>query len=571
LEELCRALPSDAASGAEDVVGHRIPSTLRGIIQVRVERLPEQPARLIRAASVLGAEPDLRLLSRVSGVQDLAAAVQHLVESDLVHPSGAEGKIRFKHWTTRDVVYDMVRLPERRQLHGAVAKELSESATLPPYEELAYHLAGSDDYERAAHFAELAGDRASAASFLDRARQQYKAALETVQRLPPSRARERRWISLVDKWAAASLYSPAEEHLDLIQRARDLAERLEDSESMARAEAWLAWFCYALGDQVRAVEHCRAALQRRTSDLDARLRSQLVLVLAQSLAAAGDYPEAIEHFEAGLQVKRQSPRPNAAPRLERRAPLGLAYALACKGLLHGDLGEFGQARECLAEALGMLHGRAHAVEGSCLGVLGIVQTLEGNWTKALDAALRAQATAERVNGPYVFAMSRMVSGYARFSLERSPNALDDMLQSVKWMDARGARLFISFNYAYLADALSKVGQTDRAVYFAKRALARAEDSDRLGEALGYRVLARIYGNHPDRRADALLQLERAASAAALRGSRREAAMTALEAAKLRAAWGEPEAAARSATTASAIFAELGMTRFGAEAERLLGP
>ena len=574
LEELCRALPSEAPSGEEDLVGSRVPSTLRGIIQVRAERLPELPARVLRAAAVIGVELPFWLLSQVCGVADLKAALDVLVGADLVHPANAQGAFRFKHGTTREVVYSSVRLPERRRLHATIAEVLEASAAeaqrREPHEELAYHLAGSGDYGRAAYFAELAGDRASASSSLDHARQQYRAALDALGRLPQNPDLERRWIALVDKWAAASLYSPAPEHLELIQRAGELSLRLRDLATATRAEYWLGWFCYAFGDQPVAIQYCRSALQRAEEIQDERLTGQLFLNLAQSLAAAGHYDEANAYFAKGLEVKRQtfSGKPEAG-RKEGRVPLGFSYALACKGLVHGDLGQFPEAYACFDEALSPLQGTGHALEGSCLGLLGMVQLLQGEWDAAVATVARARATAERVNGPYVFAMSRAISGYARWALERSPEALADLLQAVKWMEGRGAQLFISFNYAYLADALTDAGELEQAHYYATRALARSEQWDRLGEAMAHRTLARVLARQEPQRENARAHLEQAMNAARARNSARDTAMGNLEIASLHAAWGEQPEAARAADDARATFAGLGMTFYERKARELV--
>ncbi|HEX6272286.1 MAG TPA: AAA family ATPase, partial [Polyangiaceae bacterium] len=496
LEELCRALPSEAPSGEEDVVGGRIPGTGRGIIRVRTERLAEAPARVLRASSVIGGEVPSWLLARVLDVPDLEQSLEVLVQRDLVQPPNAQGTFRFKHWTTREVVYEAVRLPERRELHGAIARALEDHAASsslpPPYEALARHWAGSGDHARAASYAERAGDRAAASSSLDCARLQYRIALDAIDKLGLDGERAERWVRMVDKWAAACLYSPAEEQLLLIQRAGNLALQLGDTTSAARAEYWLGWFSYTLGNLEVSVRHCREALERARAIGDERLATQISLNLGQSLAAAGDYPEALIHFDSSLDVKRRTGRSHPHKTREgRRVPQGFAYALACKALVHGDLGQFSKAYACFDEAFEVLRDSGHAVEGSCLGVLGMVQLMQGEWKDALDSAVRAQATAERVNGPYVFAMSKTVSGYARFMLNRAPDAISELLHAVRWMENRGARLFISFNHAYLSDALLAVGETEQATDYARRALDRAAVKDRLGEAMAHRTLARI--------------------------------------------------------------------------------
>ncbi|HEY8946150.1 MAG TPA: AAA family ATPase, partial [Polyangiaceae bacterium] len=459
LEELCRA--NGGAVSDEELVDERVPTTLRGIIQARVKRLPEDLAHVLRAAAVIGNEVPVWLLTRVADCSNQHPPIERLVQADLLFVLEPDRLYRFKHSTTREVVYESVRLPDRRRLHQSAASALeahAREAELPlPLEALAYHAAGAGDYERAAHFAELAGDAAIASSSLDRARQHFRLALDALAKLGLDPVRRGRFIVLVEKWASGSLYSPSPEHIGLLERARELALEAKDEGATARAEYWLGWFYYALGEQANSITYSRAALAR-ACETDARLACQLLLNLGQSFAAACAYDDAIEHLEKGLASKRRfAHKSNGRPTAERRTPLGMAYALASKGLLHGDRGEFERGYECFRECLCALENTTHAVEGSCLGILGMVQLLQGHWAEALETAGRAQATAERVNGPYVFAMSKTVSGYARWMLQRHEHALDELRHAVSWLEQRKIGLYLSFNYGYLADALAASG------------------------------------------------------------------------------------------------------------------
>jgi len=527
LEELCRALPSAAPAGMEDLATGKVPTSLRGIIQVRVERLLAAPLRVLSAAAVIGTEIPQWLLEQVSGVDDLPADLLELQREDLLYAVELDNSFRFKHATTRDVVYESIRLPERRRLHRVALESLRRHASvtgLPePYEELAYHCAGAGEHEQAAHFAELAGDKAAATSSMDRARQQYRVALDALEKLGLEGSVEQRWFSLVSKWATGALYSPAPEHLDLLERALAQAIRSKSTLAASRAEYWLGWFHYALGNQSTCIAHCRSALEKATDIHDERLIGQLHLNLAQSLTAVGSYPEALEYFESGFSAKRHtSSGRQAKPVNQRRAPLGFAYALACRGVLYGDQGNFSEAFRCFDDALESLRDTGHAVEGSCLGLLAMVQLLQGRWEDALTTAVRTQQTAERVNGPFVFAMSQTVSGYARWMLDRSGSALVELEHSVSWVEGRGLLLYISFNYACLAEALLEAGKLEAASNYARRAIARAS-VDPIGEASGYRTLAHLASLTRSEEPGALLS--KAMTASVARRSAREIALT----------------------------------------------
>jgi predicted ATPase len=172
LEELCRALRDDSLAEAGLRSASSVPSTVQGVIQVRVAALPPAQAELLRAASVIGIEFSHALLAEVAGEAQLDGALDFLCENDWIYATALPGSYRFKHGITRDVVYATVLVGERRRMHRVIASVLERClVALDPAhaETLAYHHRGAGDYERAGHFAELAGDRALLASSLDRA------------------------------------------------------------------------------------------------------------------------------------------------------------------------------------------------------------------------------------------------------------------------------------------------------------------------------------------------------------------------------------------------------------------
>jgi len=174
-----------------------------------------------------------------------------------------------------------------------------------------------------------------------------------------------------------------------------------------------------------------------------------------------------------------------------------------------------------------------------------------------------------VNGPYVLAMSQTVGGYARWVLERSPDALLALRQSVEWLESRDIRLFLSFNYAHLADALVSAGQLTEAREFALRALQRAGQKDPIGEATAHRALARQAALHPGADLDVQAHIRKALASAEMRGSRRDVAVTELFIGERLAAAGDRSVADPVLRKAKASFEAMGMTWHQAHAERLL--
>jgi tetratricopeptide (TPR) repeat protein len=201
-------------------------------------------------------------------------------------------------------------------------------------------------------------------------------------------------------------------------------------------------------------------------------------------------------------------------------PVGFVYALGCEGVAHAYLGDFDSAHAKLRTALERVEGTQHAIVASLLGLSAMVQLWQGAFSECIATTERMRNIAERVGGPYVFAMSRTFGGYARWMCHRDPKALDELCGAVDWIGEREMRLFHSLGLALAAEALFSAGRYEAAEGYAMRALERAEQLDRLGELAARRVLARCR-QRLSRSAEAEALLVDAHAIAAARGSRRE--------------------------------------------------
>lgn len=624
LEELCRALPADMPIAQGVLEQASVPYTVQGLIQVRLEQLPARLASLLGAASVIGNEFSSELLTRVAQDERLEPALSELTRRDLIQAGEVEGSYRFKHGILREVVYDSVRLGERRRVHGAVARAIEEQLAvggLAELEALACHYLGSGDHQRAAMYAERAGDKAMVTSALDRARQQYGAALAELDRATPvdvrqdvrkARALKRSWLIACLKWARAWVYDPSLEHLHTLERAARTARELGDDGLVALGETehWSSWICYALGDQPRAIGHCRVGLELASSARSEKLAAQLESNLGQSYVAAGEYAEGLKCLANALARKRGRvvPPGTSAPNVssdERSShispassvPIGFAYALANQGFAHGDMGDYARGEAEMLAALEVLRGTGHAIEGSILGLLTLMRMLYGHWDACIESATKARATAKRVHGPYVFAMSQSNSAYARFQLTGDRAVLEDLRQAIDWLERRGIGLFVSSCFASFADALLAIGDIAGAHDYAQRALNRAAQKDRLGEASAHRTLARIHAaglrgelGQPALEGRVQEALSSALASAQFRKSRRDLALTRLLVVELAlagvsAAWkaldgflepgvahiGPRDSAARARAELAYVKSELdalGMTWYRAQADKL---
>lgn len=540
LEELCLSWSVESPFRGAAPESSRIPSTLHGLVESRIQRLPPHHAEVARMAAVLGTEFEIEQLQQVSGFSDALSVLEDLARYDLIYATDTPGRFRYKHGITRDVAYNSVRLGERRRLHSLVAQTIEQGQPAESlsehFETLAYHFAGADEHAQAADYAERAGDKAAMASALDRVRHQYRAALLELDRLKQTPELRRRWLTLVGKWAAACVYSPSEEQLVLLERAKTYAALEGDQAATAHTNYWIGWIHYALGEQETSIRAFEAALALAENSGDERLRGQLLANLGQSHAAASNYQEATRRLDDAARAKR-----GRAPSGSGAVPVGFAYALGTKGLILGDVGDFPAAYRTFEQSLLPVRGRAHAIEGSLLGLLGMVQLWQGEWQACLETSEKARAIADIVGEPYVMAIGQAVHGYGRYMLTRDRAGLEELREAKVWLERRKIRLYLSFCAASLAELALMAGEVDLASENAAFAVERATHGDRLGECLAHRILSECAAQNGEH-ALALTELDIARNTAMQRGSRRDLALTQYLDAKLHVARGESELA-----------------------------
>jgi class 3 adenylate cyclase/tetratricopeptide (TPR) repeat protein len=560
VEELCHA-----AAEAGLHAGPASSAWLETLIESRVARLPATHRQVLNAAAVIGSAVPAWLLQGLSGHAPEHHVIQELATLDLLYPGERPGTLRFKHGITREVVYGTIGLAQRRAMHAQVVQLLLRRRREPPpellhCEALAYHSAGAGDHVQAARYAEIAGDKAMGTSVLDLAKLQYRHAIEMLERLPPADETYQTWRSIVRRLGLASVFDPAQADVEVFARALRRAERLGDAAGRAYAGYWHAYVDYALGHTRSAVIHCEHALAVAESLADQRLVGQCRATLGQAAAAAADYRRALALLGEAVGMGREG-------RSRGRSGPGLAYSLACRASVLGDLGRFAESAADFEEALASLPGAGHEVEGSVRCWRSGVWLWQGRWAAARADALAAQRVAERVRSLYLYAMSQGLAAYALWRLDPGPGALRALHEANAWLEDHGQRLFISLHHGWLAEALAASGRGVEARSHAARAWQRTRQRDWIGAAMAARAMAdvEIEAGRFDAAARHLRLAERAA---AVRAAPHEAAHNEVLGARLAWARGDSAAAAQALQRAIEAFDGLGLAGFAHSAREL---
>ena len=265
------ALPTDPwRVRAERLEGLKVPETLTGLLQARLDSLPRPEREVLQRAAVVGRtfwddavsaldsiveEPD----GRHNGHNTLQSQLDSLARRELIVRRDRSAFVgtaeyTFRHNLLREVTYETVLLRSRRQHHARVARwlELNAGARLSEYLGLiAEHYVQAGANGRAAAYLERAGDGAQRSGAYQSARASFERALALYQDepLPPDEAVSSLRLKLGAVCWNLGDFPAAERALFY---ARDYARRAGDGPAQAMALYWLSRVAISRGDYAHA-------------------------------------------------------------------------------------------------------------------------------------------------------------------------------------------------------------------------------------------------------------------------------------------------------------------------------
>jgi len=333
---------------ADKLLSLKVPSTLTGVLQARLDGLPPPERRALQLASVVG----LKFWDAALAHVDPHAAEQlpSLRRRELVVLEEAQdsvGQYAFRHQLLHQVTYDTLLKRDKRDAHARTAQWLARHAQARAQGLLA---------TAAEHYAK-ASDAANAAEFYARAAAHHAGTFANEQALDCT-ARALALASPDDGALRWRLLATRERTLDLLGR-RDA--QLQDIEAMLalaevlppgvegdarRAEA--AWrrcdIADRMGEWARSEREARRALQlaERAGAQDVALRA--MQRLAQALAFQGNPAAGLVIAEAGLARATTLQSPVAQSRLANAMSLCAAEQGDQAASLRHDLSMLGHCR-----------------------------------------------------------------------------------------------------------------------------------------------------------------------------------------------------------------------------------
>jgi class 3 adenylate cyclase/tetratricopeptide (TPR) repeat protein len=492
----------------------RVPATLTGVLQARLDRLPSIEREILQRASVVGRvfwdEAVERLHIAGEGhtaqhAQNVRTALAALQAKEMIFERGTPAfagthEFIFKHAILRDVTYESVLLRLRRIYHAQAAEWLIERSgeRIGEYAGLiGEHYDRAGDKNRAAEWYGRAGKQAKDTYALQAAVSYYRKALEFLprderaDRIDPAKAALRlSWqdgLGEVLRWQAH--YAEA---LEIYQAMQSEAEAANDQMMLARSWNRMSWVQDHQGNYRAVLDSAEHAEQIARAAGEAAQEE-----LARSLFIHGWGCYRLGDAEAALAFGQKALAFSLELRDAGKQDVGFSQKLL--GAVYQTLGRFEEANRSHKNALAVFGelGDRPGVAAE-LSNLGENARARGDHRAAAALFQDALSIAREVglrSGEILY-LSNL--GGARVALGDYRTGVADLQQVLKMPEAVDW-YGLPDTYRHLAVAYLGQNQIDQALAFAQKSLSLSME---LGEqelvGLAWRVLGQIaaHGSQP---------------------------------------------------------------------------
>ena len=410
-----------------------LPESVKSVLKSRLTKLQPETLNVLTMASVMGSEFDFEVLHEVSQLEEdtLLQRLEKAFSAGLVRQvPRQESVFKFTDDRIRQLLLNDLIPIRRAKYHLKIAEAMQKAYLKNPEgqaESIANHFSEGGDTEQTIKYSIIAGDRNRTIHAYQQATQDYKRALDLIER---DESREGERASIHEKLAACyNLAGQPQDSARHYQESLGIYERLHDFKACARISVELSYALFRSGptgvnDGVKVV---RQALKYVEADPESYEAAEVYSSLADFLASStGEYDEANMWADKALEAGEKSGNFVAVVQtltmakaafllssgrideglqlLEKALALALAHGLHlwttniltnlsvytfCRNIVESR--EFAlrilevAKRECIITS-----------EAGSYALLSYLDWLKGDWAVALDEVDRALQMAERL-------------------------------------------------------------------------------------------------------------------------------------------------------------------------------
>jgi DNA-binding SARP family transcriptional activator len=441
VEEVCKGLIEQGklyhAGGTwrrADMHAIFIPSSVRGAIMARVERLPAQAQDALRLAAILGREFDFETLQAASRGEALSspdedaliAALERAERAQLIgeSPRAVRLAYTFAHALIPFALRESLSGLRRQRLHRRAAATI-ESLRPNDVEALAYHFAAAGERDKALQYSRLAAERAEALYAYDTAIQHLQIALDLIEAGEQNETR----LALLESLADAHRLRGERTKAILIYQ-----EALSLWPSLMKADKWIAVRLHRKIGETFLRLKSQANVERFEAISQSSLEHGLRLVegepphpesvrLLTTLADDKWNTRAQQDWEASEHYARAA----VAMGEQLEAPIELSAALGALDTVYGARGLYRERVQLSQRRLALSRDPRFGDVRERVSLLcqtGNAQLFVGDYAQALPPLLEAERLADQIRdvSQHVYALGLQAQCF--FGLDR----WDEMLQ-----------------------------------------------------------------------------------------------------------------------------------------------
>jgi predicted ATPase/class 3 adenylate cyclase len=496
----------------------RVPPTLTGVLQARLDGLTSAERSVLQRASVvgrvfwdsaverLGAADPQTASAQAEGTlsrPELLEALADLRRKELIfrrESSAFAGAVEytFKHELLRSVTYESLLKKLRRDHHAQTAAWLIEQSgeRINEFAGLvAFHLEQAGQSAQAADWYGRAGEQARRSYATATAIDYFRKALDL---LPPDLAQQKQFQQKRMEWheglgEAMGAQARFAEALECFETLRLLAETLGDLNAQARAWNGLAFLHERLGKNRASIEAAERAeaLARQAGELGRGERIRALHLKGLALYRLGDAPAVMALADETTKLCTEFGNRQ-----------GLATSFKLHGVARLQLGHYSEADRFFEQGLTLSRelGDRRTTAAMCSN-LGESARLRGDYQTAADLYQRALAIAREIAHRESEIIYLCNLSAARLGLRQFEQVEADVQESIK-LAAGSKSGVLTEACTILCEACLAQGKLAPALQAARRAVALAQESENdldLGTAwrsLGQVVAARQIAGQP---------------------------------------------------------------------------
>ncbi len=309
IEEFIRTLREEKAilkSGgqyllsAESTTG-KIPHSIQGIIQSRIDRLQHGLKQAMQVASVIGPEFSYSTLQAVTGMgRELKIHLLDLQQSDFIYEKGLspEPEYEFKHNLIREISYSSLVASKRWEFHEKVGEALERlhHDRLEMYcEVLAHHYSRSRNLEKAYRYLELSAAKASRNYSNWEAFRLGKEAIKAIDKLPTTDGNKKRSVGArVQLEGTMRLLAYPEDSWEILEEGARIAQEIGDRRSLAIFYSGMGLCSTFRGNPTRGIEYSAKCITEAEAAEDTAIMASVGFDLCSAYAFTGEYLKTVD-------------------------------------------------------------------------------------------------------------------------------------------------------------------------------------------------------------------------------------------------------------------------------------